>query len=88
MVGYQSVYVFIRRAHDSDESGSLDGLEVFKAVMHGHEHEKPTGGYAAETMDHHQVHEENFASTEGKTKHVLFFSEFSGIKYIHFFLIG
>ena len=54
------------RAHDSDESGTLDGLEVFKAVMHGHEDEKPTGGCAAETIDHAHAHQQNFDSTEGE----------------------
>lgn len=38
-------------AHDGDQSGSLDGLELFKSVIHSHVPEaapQATGGWAAE----------------------------------------
>eukprot|EP00094_Tigriopus_californicus_P010892 TCALIF_10507-PA protein Name:"Similar to Mcfd2 Multiple coagulation factor deficiency protein 2 homolog (Rattus norvegicus)" AED:0.14 eAED:0.14 QI:52/0.5/0.33/0.66/1/1/3/226/105 len=38
-------------AHDGDQSGSLDGLEIFKSVLHSHTPATPPpapGGWAAE----------------------------------------
>ncbi len=65
-------------AHDTDESGGLDGLEVLKAVLHAHGEGSDGAagnlvGYAAEVRDKPEppsISEETMQATTGERKRI------------------